>query len=321
MEPAFTPTSERAGIDGAGAQGSPADAFVRAQERVLARYGVAAESRFVDAPSIGGRAHVLAAGEGPPVLLLNGIGTPGAMWAPLLAELGGLRLLAVDLPGFGLTDGAPHIADALRAGMVQFVDDVRAGLGLERFAVVGSSLGSLVACWLALDRPERVTALLHVGCPALALGTSAPLPMRLLSVRPLGRLLTRLQPPSPRQVEDLSRMVGEHPLAPEVADVLLATERLPHFRDSFLATLRALVRLRGGRPDVRLTADQLAEIAQPTLLFWGRDDPFGTSALGERVAAALPRAELHVVDGGHCPWLTQAARIAPVAARFLQEQP
>lgn len=320
MEPAFATSSERARTGEPGAECAPADAFAHAQERVLARYGVAAESRFVDAPSIGGRAHVLVSGEGPPVLMLDGIGTPGAMWAPLLAELRGLRHLVVDLPGFGLTTGSPRIARDLRAGMVRFLDEVCAGLGLERFAVVGNSLGSLVASWLALDRPERVTALVHVGCPALALGASAPLPMRLLSVRALGRLLTRLQPPSPRQVEDLSRMVGEHPLAPEVAELLLATERLPHFRDAFLATLHALVRLRGSRPETRLTADQLSRIAQPTLLYWGRDDPFGAPELGERVAAALPRAELHLVDGGHCPWLTQAAHIGPSAARFLGGQ-
>ena len=83
------------------------EAFLRAQGAVLDRYGVAAEQRFVDVPGVGGRAHVLVAGEGPPVVMVNGLGNPAAMWAPLMARLDGYALLAVDLPGFGLTDTRP----------------------------------------------------------------------------------------------------------------------------------------------------------------------------------------------------------------------
>lgn len=268
---------------------------------------------------MGKRAHVLVSGEGPAVVMVNGIGTPGAMWAPLMPELAGFQLFAIDLPGYGLTDPMDHPVKDLRHGAVRFLVEVLDALGLGRPAFVGNSLGSLCGSWLALEEPERVAALVHVGCPALALGASAPFPMRLLSVKPLGRLLTRLQPPSRRQVEQLSKIVKEHPLAPEVADLLLATERLPGFRRTFLSTLHAGLRLRGSRPEMRLTADQLARIGQPTLVIWGHDDPFGSPELGQRIVAAMPAAELHVVGGGHAPWLTQAERIGPMVMRFLHE--
>lgn len=295
----------------------PRREFIRAQRRFLDRYGVEAESRYVEVPCIRGEAHVLVGGAGPPTVLVDGIGTPGAMWAPLMAELEGLRLFVVDLPAYGLTDTTPRLTDDLRRGAVLFLDQVLAGLGLERAPFVANSLGSLWVSWLALDRPERVAAMVHVGCPAVVLDTSAPLPMRLLSVPPLGRLLTRLQPPSPSQVEQLARMVREHPLDPELVDLLVATERLPGFRDTFLGTLHRLLRLRGNRPETRLTEDQLARIERPAILFWGEDDPFGSPQVGERVAAALPDAELRVVGGGHCPWLTRAEEIGPRATAFL----
>jgi pimeloyl-ACP methyl ester carboxylesterase len=293
--------------------------FIEAQRRMLERYGVSAQSRYVEIPSIGGRAHALVAGDGPPVLMVNGIGTPGAMWAPLMAHLGGFRLHALDLPAYGLTDTTPGLADDLRSNAVRFLDEAVQALGLDRAAFVGNSMGSLWASWLALDRPHRVAALVHLGCPAVVLETSAPLPMRLLSARPLGRLLTRLQPPSPRQVEQLGRMVGEHPLPPELVDLLVATERLPGFRQTFLSTLHVLVRLRGNRPAHRLTTEELGSIRQPTLLLWGADDPFGSPAVGERVAAVMPSAELRIVEGGHCPWLKHANSIGPVVTRFLHE--
>ena len=293
--------------------------FLDAQRRMLSENGVDAESRYVKVPSIGGRAHVLEVGEGPEVVMLNGIGTPGAMWAPLMAELPGLRLLAVDLPGYGLTDTTDGFSEDLRGSAVRFLGEVLDGLGLSRPPILANSLGSLWSSWLALDRPERVAALAHVGCPGVALDSSAPLQMRLLSVRPLGRILTRLQPPSPKQVEELAKMVNEHPLDPELVELLVATERMPGFRSTFLPMLNVLLRLRGSRPEHRLTAEQIGRIEHPAVLVWGRDDPFGSPEVGERFAAAMPDAGLHVVEGGHAPWLDEAPRIGDILTGFLRE--
>ena len=97
-----------------------ASSFIEAQGRVLDRYGVVAEERDVDVSVIRGRAHVLVVGEGPPVVMANGIGTPAAMWAPLMAELGGVTIHAVDLPGYGLTDVTSDITVDFRSKAVRF---------------------------------------------------------------------------------------------------------------------------------------------------------------------------------------------------------
>lgn len=291
--------------------------FIAAQTAALAVHGVKARQCFVDTPVVEGRTQVLVAGSGPPVVLLNGIGTPAAMFAPLMARLERFTLYAVDLPGFGLTDTKAGLADDLRATAVAFLDQVLEALGLDQPAILANSLGSLWASWLALEQPSRVRALVHVGCPAIILDTAAPLPMRLLSVPLLGRLMMRLLPPSESQVEQLSKMVREYPLPPETADLLLATERLPACEESFLAMLNALLRLRGPRPEMVLTGDQLARIDAPTLLIFARNDPMGAERAGRRVAEAMPDAELHIVDGGHAPWIHHADQIAPLIAEFL----
>jgi pimeloyl-ACP methyl ester carboxylesterase len=294
------------------------DNFSQAEAAVFDRYGITCEQRWVETPVVEGESHVLIAGQGPPVVLINGIGVPAAMWAPLMAELDGVTQYAVDLPAYGLTDTTPGFAQDMRANAVRFLVEVLDGLGLEQPVIVANSLGSLWASWLAIDRPDRVSALAHVGCPAVVLDTSAPLPMRLLSVRPLGRLLMKLQPPSERQVEQLSKMVHEHPLPPEIAELILATERLEHFDETFLATLNRLIRLRGNRPEMALTADQLARIEAPTLLVFAVDDPMGAATVGQRMAETMIDAELHIVDGGHAPWLHHADQITPPLTAFLQ---
>ncbi len=292
--------------------------FSRAQAAVLDRYRITCDEQWVQTPVVDGQAHVLVTGQGHPVVLLNGIGVPAAMWAPLMSGLNGVTQHAVDLPGYGLTDTTPSFAHDLRANAVRFLVEVLDGLGLDRPAIVANSLGSLWASWLAIDRPDRVAALAHIGCPAIVFDTSAPLPMRLLSIRTLGRLMMKLQPPSERQVEQLAKMVHEHPLPPEIAQIVLATERLGHFEDTFLATLNRLIRLRGNRREMALTADELARVNAPALLVFANDDPMGGAAIGHRMVDTMIDADLHVIDGGHAPWLHHADQIAPPLNAFLQ---
>lgn len=294
------------------------DEFSAAQANVLRRCGVVAKERWVPAPTVDGQAHVLVTGEGPPVVLLNGIGVPAAMLAPLMARIDGFTHYAIDLPAYGLSDTTKTFADDPRANAVSFLCEVFDGLGLADPIVIANSLGSLWASWLAIDQPDRVAALAHIGCPAVVLDTSAPLPMRLLSVRGLGRLMIRLQPPSERQVKRLAKMVHEHPLPPDIAQLIVATERLDHFEETFLATLNHLIRLRGNRPEHALTIEQLAAIDVPALLVFADDDPMGGPSVGGQIAAAMPNADLHIVDGGHAPWLHHAAQIAPLVESFLR---
>lgn len=291
--------------------------FHEAMRTVLDAHGVDAVSQYVEVPAIEGRAHVLTVGEGPPLVMVNGGGTPAAMFAPLMAQLDDYRIYGVDLPGYGLTDPRPGLFDDHRSNAVAFLGHVLDALDLDRPAMLGNSLGSMWIMWLALDAPERVAASIHLGSPAIVLDTSAPLPMRLMSTR-IGPLLMKLQPPSPKQVRALSKMVNEHPLDPEIVDLLVATERLPGTDATFLANMRSLLRLRGAQPHMRITEDQLAGVDHPSLIVWGEDEAFGSPDVGRRMADAMPHAELHVVPGGHAPWLKHADRVGRIAIAFLE---
>ncbi len=136
---------------------------------------------------------------------------------------------------------------------------------------------------------------------------------------PLGRLLGRLQPPSLAKVDRVAAMVREDLSGvPELRELLLASEQLPSFEPTFIAMLHAALRLRGPRPEVALTAEQLSSLTQPTQLIWGEEDPFGPPAAGERAVKTLPTAEFHRVSGGHAPWVNHARSIARFAVPFLR---
>lgn len=297
----------------------PADAraaFLSAERRLLDRHGVDAVPVLIDVP--GGRARVLTGGEGRPVVLVIGGGMTAAMWAPLLPHLTGFTTHLVELPGAGLTDAVGYRRGELRTTAVQFLDRILEGIGLDRVPFVGHSMGGLWATWLALDRPDRVAAIAYVGCPALVLGTSAPLPLRLSTLTPLHRLVTWLDPPSPEQVDRMARTAQEDLRdLPQLRDLFVAAGRLPHAAAELHGLLRTAIRLRGARPDASLGAEELRQLRRPIQVIWGEDDPFGDPRVGRRMIDLVADGELHLVSGGHGPWFSHADEVGPPLARFL----
>jgi pimeloyl-ACP methyl ester carboxylesterase len=254
------------------------------------------------------------------VVLVPGFADPAALWTPLMARLDGFTLLAVDRPCFGLSGRAAYRTTTIRRLAVDFLEQVLDALALDRPVLVGNSIGSLWTNWMAIDRPDRVAALLHIGCPAFVVGTSAPVALRLPSIRPIGRLVTRLAPPTARNMENFAkRMTGEDfRTMPQVRDMLVAAQRLPGAQAATIDLLHAVIRLRGARPEVAMDEDQLARIRHPVALIWGERDAFGGPSVAARVVAAYPAAELHLVaDGGHVPWLGYPDAVAGLAKPFL----
>lgn len=296
------------------------DDFRTAQRRLLEHHGVEAESHFFQVPVVEGEVHALVAGEGPAVVMVPGFGDPSAIWAPLMAELPGFRLHVVDRPRFGLTGDAPYRTSTFRSLAVDFLEQVLDELGLDRPLFVGNSIGSLWILWLALDRPDRVRRMVHIGCPAFILGTSAPLPMRLMSVPSIGRLLMKLASPSPDQVKRFAKMVGEDLTDHvELQHLLVAAQNLPGAPEAILELLDAVVTLRGPRPELVLDADHLSRVRQPVLLIWGAHDPFGSVAVGQEAASHLPDARFRIVsDGGHVPWVSCPSEVAGYMVPFLE---
>lgn len=98
------------------------------------------------------------AGDGPPLLLLHSGGMSSAEWEPLIPRLAPhFRVLAPDLPGHGAT---PLDGPRLRiSDMAQAVISLLDALRIERSHVLGSSMGGVVALWLAIHAPQRVDKL------------------------------------------------------------------------------------------------------------------------------------------------------------------
>ena len=81
--------------------------------------------------------HVLERGRGTPVVVLHGTGSPAGFMLPLLEALDGVRVLAPDLPGVGLSDPAVLPRASYREAAVGWLDGLLDALELDRTALVG----------------------------------------------------------------------------------------------------------------------------------------------------------------------------------------
>ena len=295
---------------------------VRAAEAELIRaVGAEVDESFLDLARTGLRVRLLAHGSGPPLVLLHGVSLGAAAWAPLFTALPGRRLLAVDLPGHGLSDPAVYRRGHVRRHARDLIDDVFDALGIDAAPVVGHSLGGMFALWYAAAGGRRISRLVAMGEPAVALpGVRVRMPLSLLTVRGLG--LAVLRSPSPRPVYRrlLAQGLGraEVAAAPDpLVDALRLAARRPENARTVSSLMHAIDRFRRPRPESVLTAAELAAIGIPTTFIWGTDAPYLSADDARPSIDRIPGATLHEVPGAHGPWLVDPALSADLIETVL----
>lgn len=270
--------------------------------------------------AVGGlAARYLVAGAGPPLVLLHGNGDSRRSWSwvgPRLAR--SHRTYALDLPGFA--EGWATPADFAPARLARFVAGFLDALALDRAALVGNSLGGLVALHLALARPGRVAALGLVDSAGLGYCVS-PLAAALAwpgaGEAALGWGRTPLgawQRGWVRQTLLFARP-ARVPAAWHAEQERLG--RLPGFPEAVVAALRAVTTW-GGQREVLL--GQLRRLALPALVLWGAHDAIFPAWQAHAARALLPRGHLAILpDCGHLPHVERPDETAAALGAFLGE--
>src|ERR1700722_15860883 len=168
-----------------------------AERELFAATGADVSESVLELAQTGLRGRGLSHGHGPAVVLLHGVSESAAVWAPLLTKLPGFQLLAVDLPGHGLSDPVAYRRGQVREHTRRLLDDIFDALGLDQVPVIGHSLGGMFALWHVAAGTERISQVVAIGEPAVALpGVHVRMPLSLLTVRGLGYGVLR-SPSSP----------------------------------------------------------------------------------------------------------------------------
>ena len=242
----------------------------------------------------------------PPLLLCNGIGASLEALQPLVDALDPDRgVVRFDVPGIG-GSALPPLPYPI-AGLSSWVTALMARLGHREFDVLGLSWGGGLAQQLAVQSRRRVRRLVLV-----ATGTG------ILMVPAHPRVLARMSTPRRHRDPEYAASIAAEIYGGSMrtdpargANLLHAYTRSGPKRGYYyqLAAMTGWSSL----PFLRL-------IRQPTLVMGGDDDPIIPSVNPRMQAALIPRARLHLYQGGHLAVLTEADELAPVIEEFLNEQ-
>lgn len=262
-----------------------------------------------------------AAGQGPDVVLLHGLGGSADDWGPLMLRLASsYRVYAPTLPGYGGDGGRPE--DPSPGGNTRFCLAFLDALDLRRVVLGGHSFGGMTAALSALAEPERIRALIMVAAGGLGRFVSPLLQITALPV--VGEISARVARSRPgaalRTVSRTPLLFGRPWRAPGWwFKNQYRRAQDGRFMETTLRSLRTQIQPGGQR---RVVLPDLSDLMQPALVVWGSADRVVPVAHGRLAADRLPNGRLAVIPGsGHQPQIEDPDRTVAVVRDFLATLP
>ena len=218
---------------------------------------------------------------------------PESLWAyrRIWERLTGIgRVVAIDLPGFGHSDGRPELIAPDTSGA--FLADLIEEWGLGAPHVVGPDVGTATALFLAAKAPERLTSL-TIGGGAVRFPIEAG-----------GALKDVIEAPSLDDVRALDartnigyavEAVAPSASEPEVHEDYVSAYDLGRFAES----ARFVRHYPEQNPVLR---DLLPSITTPAQIVAGRNDDLVPWSNNQYLHDLLPHSEIHPLDAGHFAW-------------------
>jgi pimeloyl-ACP methyl ester carboxylesterase len=255
------------------------------------------EDRYVKVAGLDTR--YVEAGNGAPAILIHGasLGSSLDVWRRNLGPLAasGVRAIAYDQPGFGLTDDPPEWGLGYRTSFILKVMDA---LRIEQTALIGHSQSGAMAVELALSHPDRVSRLVVLGTGSLL----PPLPDQPAKKRgpAEGEEGGEAEPALADTRAILEANLYDHSLITDAELALRHSMSTGKSFRAFLARNRASAERRAagcGGKEKKPLSERLGEVRQPMLLIYGREDRGQANARAELLKARMPSLDLHIVPG------------------------
>ena len=233
-----------------------------------------------------------------PIVLIHGAGGGAANWYRMFAPLSRRhRVLALDLPGFGLTEArAPERPLGIQAA--HLVRDWMDALQIEKATIIGTSFGGLAALRFAQHFPARTAQLALIDTAGAAAGVS---PLIRTAQWPIAPLIFAPSRSGTRWLLRNVLMRRRLPGDEEAALVEYLYQSALHAEPGyFVKALRLFTdrKVQSERP----SDDELQRVTSHTIVIWGTRDRFFPPDQAAKLANRLPNATHVLIDGaGHSP--------------------
>lgn len=247
--------------------------------------------------------HYLTGGHGSPLLIIHGGGDGARAWKKTVAPLAKRYTIYVpDLPGWGRS---PALAgDYYIPELVDFMDNFSASLGLDRFHLMGHSLGGGIALSYALKFPKKVNKLVLVS--SLCLGKEIALWVRALTALKMGHSVGTALHGMMRGIKWL------------VDSALAPVFHFEFVNPVSIASLSLGDKVVTLRHQSVVLLDRLSEVSAPTLIVWGGKDPVIPASQAYAAGELIPDCQVKVfADCGHSVYRERIAEFTGLVGKFL----
>jgi pimeloyl-ACP methyl ester carboxylesterase len=244
--------------------------------------------------------HYLTGGQGDPLLVVHGGGDGARAWLMNLEALSeNYTVYVPDLPGYGHSQ--PINGDYYIPELAEFVDEFSRSVGLERFHLMGHSLGGGIVLHYALKFPHKVKKLVLVS--SMCLGREIALWVRIVSIPAICRAIGK---GTLGVLRGVKWVVGK--LFATVEFVIPISVASIHLGSS-LTTLKA---------QATVLLNRLSEIMVPTLVVWGAKDAILPVEQAYAAAELIPDCQVKVFEGcGHSVYRDKIAEFSQTLTKFL----
>lgn len=261
------------------------------------------------------------AAQAPTVLLLHGFPSSSHMFRNLIPLLGAkYHVIAPDYPGFGQSSTpAPDSFTYTFANLAEVMADVTDALGLKSYVLYVQDYGGPVGLRLAMKSPDWLRGLIVQNAVANLEGWN---------METVAPLTAYWRDRSSANEEAVRGFLAAPTTQFQYTHGAMRTDRLSP--DAWIHDQAGLDRPGNDAIQLELLYQYQDNVAQypawqqflktrqpPTLVAWGDNDPFFTSAGRDLFKALIPQAEVHRFDAGHFALETHGPEIAGLALGFL----
>jgi pimeloyl-ACP methyl ester carboxylesterase len=224
------------------------------------------------------------------------------MWPELARQF---SLIAVDLPGFGQSQGRPELMSPRAMG--EFVTQLVAALASGPVHAVGPDVGTGALLFAAAAHPEAFKSLV-IGAGA------ATYPLRVDGV-----LKDLIDAPSLEPFRSIDPADVVHRVAGAIRDYEMPDFVLDDYLTSYAGSryIDSVPYVRNYPTDLAALAPLLPALRTPVQIIVGRDDPYGLADDAEVLNRELPVSRLDVLDTAHCAWEEDPGRYAGITADWV----
>jgi 2-hydroxy-6-oxonona-2,4-dienedioate hydrolase len=248
--------------------------------------------------------------EAPPLVCLHGTGGHAEAFIQNLATLSREHhVLAYDLPAHGWSS-APERSYEID-GYCRHLEAFLDAFALPAAVLIGQSLGGWIAAAYTADHAARVTGLVLIGAGG---NTFDPAVMQRLRDASMAAVRTS----TAAVVRDRVALLFSRTVTAD--EELVACRQAIYSRPGAADAMRKALALQTPEIRRRNLFTRWADIGEPTLVVWGRDDRIVPLSSGEEIAAAMPAGRLVVLQQcGHWPQFEQPDAFHEAVLPFLDE--